>query len=85
MRTICEESNRYRQHIASILIKDDYKFNWKDLISKPSKEFVNRYFTGLGYKDGVHGLALSFMQSFSELILYLKVWKSKILRNKKLP
>lgn len=66
--------NRYTTQHAYNLSKEGYKFNWDDLIKKPTTEFLSRYFQGEGYKDGVHGLALSSLQAFSELVLYLKVW-----------
>ncbi len=28
-----------------------------------------------GYKDGVHGLALSLLQAFYELVVVIKVWE----------
>jgi hypothetical protein len=58
-------------------IKDGYKFKWQDLIRKPTEEFLSRYFSGEGYKDGIHGLALAGLQAFSELVLYLKIWQKK--------
>lgn len=67
--------DRYTSHQAKDLIKDDYKFKWTDLIRKPSEEFFSRYFMSDGYKDGLHGMALSLLQSFSELVKYLKVWE----------
>jgi len=67
--------NRY----TSISAKESYlannKFYKKDLFEVPVKEFVNRYFVWEGYKDGVHGLALSLLQSISELITVLKIWE----------
>lgn len=69
--------NNYTTQHAKLLIKDGYKFSWKDIITKPTAEFVSRYFAGEGYKDGVHGLALASLQSFSELVLYLKVWQAE--------
>jgi (heptosyl)LPS beta-1,4-glucosyltransferase len=70
--------NRYTTLHAKLLINDGYKFEWTDLIRKPTNEFLSRYFQGEGYKDGLHGLALSALQAFSELVMYLKVWeKSK--------
>jgi len=59
------------------LISDGYKFNWKDIIHKPSGEFFSRYFFGRGYKDGLHGLAIASLQSLSELVLYLKIWQEE--------
>lgn len=67
--------NRYTNVQAKSRIKDKYKFNWTDLIKKPSGEFLSRYFYGQGYKDGLHGLAMASLQSFSELVLYLKIWQ----------
>ena len=69
--------NRYTTIQSQVLIDSGYKFIWKDLISKPATEFIGRYLAGEGYKDGVHGLSLAFLQAFSELVLYLKIWQSE--------
>ena len=67
--------NRYTTIQAVNLQDEGYKFRWQDLVQKPASEFFSRYFFGKGYKDGLHGLALSLLQAFSELVLYLKVWQ----------
>ncbi len=72
-----ERMNRYSSLHAALLVKEGYKFTWKDMILKPSNEFLSRYFFGEGYKDGIHGLALSLLQAFSELAVYLKVWQKE--------
>jgi (heptosyl)LPS beta-1,4-glucosyltransferase len=72
-----ERMNRYTSEHAKLRIKDGYKFKWQDLIKKPIEEFLSRYFSGEGYKDGIHGLALAGLQAFSELVLYLKIWQKK--------
>jgi len=54
-----------------------YKFAWSDLIKKPLSEFLRRFFAEQGFKDGVHGLALSLLQAFSELVVYLKIWEKE--------
>ncbi len=69
-----ERMNRYTSVQAKLKSKD-YDFNPIDLISRPSAEFLSRYFAAEGYKDGIHGLALSALQAISELILYLKIWQ----------
>jgi (heptosyl)LPS beta-1,4-glucosyltransferase len=71
-----ERMNRYTSVQAKLKSKD-YKFKWQDLVSKPSGEFLSRFFAGEGYRDGLHGLALSALQAVSELILYLKIWQIK--------
>ena len=72
-----ERLNRYTTYQAPILIKSGYKFSWTDLMKGPVSEFIGRYFQGGGWKDGVHGLALAFLQAFSELVLYLKIWQEE--------
>lgn len=67
--------NRYTAVEAKHLIKQKYQFKWSDLIEKPLSEFLSRFFAGKGYQDGLHGLALSFLQAFSFLVVYLKVWE----------
>jgi len=72
-----ERMNRYTSQHALLRVNEGYKFSWKDIITKPSNEFFSRYFFGEGYKDGLHGLALSLLQSFSELVMYLKIWQKE--------
>lgn len=70
-----ERMNRYTDVQAEELKKEGYKFRWIDLFEKPLNEFLSRFFANNGYKDGLHGLAVSFLQSFSFLVLYLKLWE----------
>lgn len=72
-----ERLNRYTEIQAKELIDNQYKFLWSDLLKKPFDEFLSRFFAGEGYKDGLHGLVLSLLQAFSELIKYLKVWEKE--------
>lgn len=79
-----ERMNRYSSEYAKLKIAEGYKFVWKDIVVKPMAEFLSRYFYGQGYKDGLHGLALSFLQAFSELAVYLKVWQKEKFESKDL-
>ena len=67
--------DRYTNVQAKAKFEEGYKFSWRDIITKPTDEFVNRFLASEGYKDGAHGLAVCMLQAFSELILYLKVWE----------
>ncbi len=71
-----ERLNRYTDIQAEELRAVGAKFQSKDLVAKPWGEFCSRFFAGEGYKDGLHGLALGFLQAFSELVLYLKLWEN---------
>ncbi len=77
--------NRYTTHQTFVAIENGYKFSWPDLIKKPTGEFVSRYFYGEGYKDGIHGLSMSLLQAFSELVLYLKIWQKEGFEEKSVP
>ena len=70
-----ERMIRYTKIQANELKEEGYVFDWKDLIKKPINEFLGRYFASYGFKDGLHGLALSLLQSFSFLILYIRLWE----------
>lgn len=69
--------DRYSSIQAMEIGKKNYRFVWIDLIRRPMGEFMSRYFAGEGYKDGVHGLALSLLQAFSELLVYIKLWEKE--------
>ncbi len=67
--------DRYTTVQADQLIEENYQFEWTDLVTKTSSEFLSRFFAGQGYLDGLHGLALSSLQAFSEFVVYLKIWQ----------
>lgn len=70
-----ERMNRYSSIAAKDLFFKNISFSPKQLIVMPVNEFVKRFFLMEGYKDGIHGLALSSLQSISELVVYLKLWE----------
>ncbi len=72
-----EKMLRYTEAQKDNLLKGGYVFSWKDLIKKPLGEFLTRFFSAEGFKDGVHGLILSLLQAFSELTLYVKIWQKQ--------
>lgn len=67
--------NRYSTISAKEMYMANTRFILSDLFEKPTQEFIRRYFVWEGYKDGLHGLILSLMQSFSELMVYCKLWE----------
>ncbi len=72
-----QKSLRYSKIQAEEFVKNGYKFELGDVVKKPLGEFLSRYFAGEGYKDGLHGLVLSLLQAFSELVLYVRIWGSQ--------
>lgn len=77
--------NRYTNVQSQKLFEDKKTVTWSDFLRKPADEFFSRYFFGEGYKDGIHGLGVSLLQSFSELIVVLKVWQLQGFEDKHVP
>lgn len=67
--------NRYTSIAAKELYLANKIITYQDLINAPVQEFIRRFFMLEGYKDGLHGLAISLLQSFSELVVRLKLWE----------
>ena len=67
--------NRYTSEQALERYDKNSSFHWNTLIKAPSDEFLRRFFSSEGYKDGFHGLSLSLLQAFSELVVILKLWE----------
>lgn len=72
-----ERMNIYTSVQSDLKLKEGYKFDYLDLIKRPSNEFLSRFFAGQGYKDGLHGFSVSLLQAFSEIVLYLKIWQKQ--------
>jgi (heptosyl)LPS beta-1,4-glucosyltransferase len=68
---------RYSTQQAKEMEASGYQFDARDLLSKPISEFISRFFAGEGYKDGLHGLVLAFLQMFSVMLIYLKIWQNQ--------
>ncbi len=67
----------YAPNEAEQLLKKSYIFDWKDGIRFPVKEFLSRFFAREGYKDGFHGLMLSFLMAFYHLIVFANIWEKR--------
>lgn len=76
--------NKYTTIQARELNKKGIEFKWRDVLFKPSSEFLRRYFAESGYKDGLHGLVLSLLQTLSELTIYIKLWQKQKFRKRKI-
>ncbi len=74
--------NRYTD-IQSSENTTTQKIQENDVIEKYSSEFLHRYFAKQGWKDGMHGIALSFLQAMSETVVLLKQWERENFRKQK--
>lgn len=50
-------------------------FSFAEALQKALSEFVSRYFADEGYKDGMHGLILAFLQMFYVMLVFCYVWE----------
>jgi (heptosyl)LPS beta-1,4-glucosyltransferase len=52
-------------------------FSLSEALQKALSEFMSRYFAEKGYKDGVHGFILAFLQMFYYFLVYVYHWELK--------
>ena len=68
---------RYSNVQADELKSSGYKLKTSDFILKPIQEFNSRFFAAEGYKDGVHGLIYSLLQTFAISLIYIRLWEKQ--------
>jgi (heptosyl)LPS beta-1,4-glucosyltransferase len=73
---------RYSGIQADELKDSGYKLKLSDFILKPIQEFNSRFYFAEGFKDGVHGLVFSILQSFSIALIYIRLWEKQGLTDK---
>ncbi|MEN9407266.1 MAG: hypothetical protein RLZZ455_482 [Candidatus Parcubacteria bacterium] len=54
-----------------------YRFSWKDAVGESMGEFIRRFYSQKGYKDGVHGFMLSVLMAFYYFVVYSYVWEKQ--------
>lgn len=67
----------YTENEVANLIASDRTITWIEAIRFPLQDFLKTFFARKGYRDGLHGLILSFLQAFYMEIVFLKVWEKQ--------
>jgi len=67
--------NRYSEAWAQNLLEGGQRFSWLSFFWRPLRVFLQRYLRHAGFLDGFHGLALSFLASYSQLAAEVKLWE----------
>lgn len=75
-------NNIYTEVEAEVLIKSGKKIHVSDSIKMPASDFLKTFFLQKGYKDGLHGLVLSVLQSFYMFLVFAKIWEKQGFREK---
>lgn len=70
-----ERLNRYTTLELTKMNPAEQDFTADELMKSFSSEFFRRLFKEKGFADGLHGLSLSFLQSFYQLTVFLKEWQ----------
>jgi len=65
----------YAKNEAVTKLKEGYTFSYIDTIRFPTSEFISRFFSREGYKDGLHGLVLSLLMAVYHLVIFLYLWE----------
>lgn len=76
-----EKARRYAKYEAKKLYEEKRIFAFSDVIKKSLNEFISRYFAGEGYKDGIQGFILSFLQMFYYFLVYFYYLEMKKFKN----
>lgn len=68
---------RYAKSEAAAKIKNNESYTLAQGLSDGTREFISRYFADDGYKEGMHGFALSFLQMMYYPLVYFYVWEGR--------
>ena len=58
-------------------LKSDKKIYWWDAIRMPVDDFLANFLARKLYKEGLHGLILSILQSFYAFVVFCKIWEKQ--------
>lgn len=70
-----EKAMRYAKFEARSYRKLNKDYSLTDVFGDTTSEFIGRYFGSEGYRDGLHGLTLAFLQMFYYFLVYFYVWE----------
>ncbi len=68
-----EKQRRYVQYDARILQEQGIRPKPHKFVTQPARQFIWRYITLQGYKDGLHGLRLSLLMAWYEFQKYVNL------------
>lgn len=63
----------YTNYEAEILFGQQVRPRWRNFVLQPAREFWRRYVTLQGYRDGGHGLLLSLLMGYFNLVMYVRL------------
>lgn len=67
------QQNRYTDYEVRTMLASGVRPRPRNLVLQPLREFLRRYVTWKGYLDGFHGLFLSLVMTWYNLVIYVKL------------
>lgn len=74
VRQFLQKQDFYATYEAGILVKQGIRPRPHNFVLQPLREFIRRYWTLQGYKDGGHGLLLSLLMAYYTFVAY---WRAR--------
>lgn len=78
-----EKLNNYTNFEAEKLYNANARISTSRILKKGLYAFRKRYISQKGYKDGFHGLVISLLRGFYDLLKWIKYWELKNMPLKK--
>lgn len=72
-----EKSFRYARAEAKKAARENKTITISETFKKSLNEFISRYFSGEGYRDGSRGFVLAILQMFYYVLVYVFYWEEK--------
>jgi len=72
-----EKATRYAKSEAESFVQKKENYTLRQSLQKSLSEFIGRFFSSEGYKDGIHGFVLSVLQMFYYFLVYFYYWEKK--------
>jgi len=70
-----DKMNRYEQSEAQEYADKHQSYTIKNALDDGLREFISRYFAADGYKEGMHGFVLAFLQLMYYPLVYFYYWE----------
>jgi (heptosyl)LPS beta-1,4-glucosyltransferase len=75
VREFCDKQDRYTEYEVRMLFESGQRARPWNLVLQPLRQFRWRYVSLRGYRDGWHGLLLSCLMAYYELVRYWRLWR----------
>jgi len=72
-----QKQNYYAHYDAERLRLEGKRAKLQNLITRPIQEFLRRFITYHGWRDGLHGLRLSLLMGYFQWVVYKRLYESQ--------